>query len=116
MGSIALRLSLGSLLLSSAFMFTAAAEDNLVKIIAPADGAALKAKQTYPLQFEVMASTKADHVHLFVDGDETGMSHTLKGKFTLGPLKPGEHKVCVKPVNHAHAPIGAEACITVTVQ
>lgn len=116
MGSIALRLSLAGLLLSNIFVFAAAAEDNLVKIFTPAEGAVLKAKQTYPLQYEVMASTKANHVHLYIDGDEIGMSHTLKGKFTLGPLKPGDRKVCVKPVNHAHVPIGAESCITVTVR
>jgi hypothetical protein len=116
MGSLALRLSLGSLLLFNVFAFAASAEDNLVTIITPADGTVLKAKQTYSLQYEVKPITKADHVHLYVDGDETGMSHTLKGKFTLGPLKTGERKVCVKPVNHAHTPIGAESCITVTVQ
>lgn len=115
MGSHSLKLGLAGLFMTM-FAVAAAAEDNLVKIITPADGAVLKTKQTYPLQFEVAASTKANHVHLYVDGDETGMSHTLKGKFTLGPLKPGERTICVRPVNHAHTPLGAESCIKVTVQ
>ncbi|SFK69240.1 hypothetical protein [Methylocapsa palsarum] len=100
----------------SIFVVPATAQEALVKILSPADGAALQAKHTYPLQYEVAPSTKADHVHLYVDGDETSMSHTLKGKFTLGPLKPGDRKICVRPVNHAHTPIGAESCINVTVQ
>jgi hypothetical protein len=40
----------------------------------------------------------------------------LKGKFKLGPLKAGTHKVCVRPVSKMHAPIGAESCISVTAQ
>ena len=60
-------------------------------------------------------SAKADHVHLLVDGDEAAMAHKLKGSFKLGPLKEGNRKVCVNPVNKNHTPIGAQACINVTV-
>jgi len=98
------------------FVLPAMAEDSLVTILAPADGAKLETKQTYKLDYEVQPSVKADHVHLFVDGDEVGMVHKLKGSFKLGPLKAGERKVCVSPVNKNHTPIGAQACITVTVQ
>ena len=61
-------------------------------------------------------SAKADHVHLFVDGNEAAMAQKLKGSFKLGPLKEGNRKVCVSPVNKNHTPIGAQACINVTVQ
>ncbi len=70
-------------------------------IISPSDGATLVAKRVSKLEYEVKPVVKADHVHLDVDGDEVGMSHTLKGKFTLGPLKAGTHKVCVRPVSKA---------------
>ena len=92
------------------------AEDTLATILSPADGPKLEAKHTYKLDYEVQASAKVEHVHLFVDGDEVGMVHKLKGSFELGPLKAGERKVCVSPVNKNHTPIGAQACITVTVQ
>ncbi len=94
----------------------AMAEDSLVTILAPADGAKLETKKTYKLEYEVTPSAKVDHVHLFVDGDEVGMVHKLKGSFKLGPLKAGDRKVCVSPVNKNHTPIGAQACIHVTVQ
>jgi hypothetical protein len=94
----------------------AAAEESFATILSPADGAKLDANKTYKLEFEVKAAPKVDHVHLFVDGDEVGMAHKLKGSFKLGPLKPGDRKVCVSPVNKAHTPIGAQACINVTVQ
>jgi hypothetical protein len=94
----------------------AAAEDSLATILAPADGATLEAKRASKLDYEVNPTAKTDHVHLFVDGNEAAMGHKLKGSFKLGPLKPGDHKVCVAPVNKMHTPIGAQACISVTVQ
>jgi hypothetical protein len=103
-------------LASTSIVLPAMAEDSLVTILAPADGATLAAKQTAKLDYEVQPSVKADHVHLFVDGDEVGMAHKLKGSFKLGPLKAGSRKVCVSPVNKNHTPIGKQACITVTVQ
>lgn len=111
----ALRLAIGLLILQFCIL-PAVAEDNLVTIISPADGATLAAKRASKLEYEVKPVVKADHVHLYVDGDEAAMSHTLKGKFKLGPLKAGAHKVCVRPVSKAHAPIGAESCITVTAE
>jgi Family of unknown function (DUF6130) len=98
------------------FVMPAMAEDSYATILAPADGAKLDAKQSNKLEYEIKAAPKVDHVHLFVDGDEAAMAHKLKGSFKLGSLKPGGHKVCVSPVNKNHTPIGAQACITVTVQ
>ena len=98
------------------FVLPAVAEDSLATILSPEDGAKLEPKHTYKLEYEVQPSAKVDHVHLFVDGDEVGMVHKLKGSFKLGPLKAGDRKVCVSPVNKNHTPIGAQACITVTVQ
>jgi hypothetical protein len=98
------------------YVLPAAAEDSFATILSPADGAKLEAKHTYKLEYEVKPVAKADHVHIYVDGDETGMAHKLKGSFKLGPLKSGDRKVCVSPVNKNHTPIGAQACINVTVQ
>jgi hypothetical protein len=94
----------------------AAAEENPVTILSPADGAKLEAARTYTLEYEVKPVAKAEHVHMFVDGDQTGMARKLKGSFTLGPLKPGARKICVSPVNKAHTPIAAQNCINVMVQ
>ncbi len=98
------------------FVLPAAAEDSLTTILSPADGAKLETKHTYKLEYEVKPVAKADHVHLYVDGDEAAMVHKLKGTFKLGPLKAGDRKVCVSPVNKNHTPIGAQTCINVTVQ
>jgi hypothetical protein len=93
----------------------AAAEENLVTILLPADGAKLEASQAYTLDFEVKPVAKAEHVHLFIDGEETAVSHKLKGSFTLGPL-PGSRRICISPVNKNHTPIAGQTCINVTVQ
>jgi hypothetical protein len=99
-----------------ATVLPAVAEDNLVTILAPADGAKLKAEQVYELEYEVRPEAKSEHVHLFVDGDETAIGHKLKGNFPLGPLKPGDRKICISPVNKNHTRTAAQACITVLVQ
>ncbi len=60
---------------------SAAVEDSLAVILAPADGATLEAKHASKVDYEVKPSAKTDHVHLFVDGDEAAMAHKLKGSF-----------------------------------
>ena len=85
-------------------------------ISAPANGEKLAAGQTYKVDYDVKESTKAHHVHLFVDGVEIATGHKLKGSFPLGPLKAGERKVCISPVNKNHTPVGGQACVTVAVQ
>jgi hypothetical protein len=104
------------LLISCFCILQAAAEENLVTILLPADGAKLAASQPYTLEFEVKPAAKAEHVHLLVDGEETAVSHKLKGSFTLGPLNPGDRKICISPVNKNHTAIAGQTCINVTVQ
>jgi hypothetical protein len=106
----------GGLLALCFSVLPAAAEENSVTILSPADGAILEAARTYTLEYEVKPVDRAEHVHMFVDGDQIEIAHKLKGSFTLGPLKPGARKVCVSPVNKNHTPIAAQTCINVTVQ
>lgn len=110
------RLCAAFVCVASLGILPAAAEDSYATILSPANGAKLEPKHSYKVEYEVKPVEKVNHVHLFVDGDEVGMAHKLKGSFQLGPLKPGDHKVCVSPVNKNHTPIGAQACITVAVQ
>jgi hypothetical protein len=92
------------------------AEEGLVTLKSPAEGEKLETGKTYKVEYKVKEGTKAHHVHLFVDGAEVGTAHKREGSFSLGPLKAGERKVCVAPVNKGHTPIGEQSCVTVTVQ
>lgn len=92
------------------------AEESLVTLSAPAEGEKLAAGKAYKAEYEVKAGSNAHHVHLFVDGEEVGTAHKLKGSFSYGPLKAGDHKVCAAAVNKGHAPIGAQACASVSAQ
>jgi hypothetical protein len=93
------------------------AEDgNLAIILSPADGAKLKAEQVFTLEYEVKPEAKAEHVHLYIDGDEAAIGHKLKAGLPFGPLTPGDHKICISPVNKAHTRTTAQSCITVKVQ
>lgn len=98
------------------FASAAMAEEGLISLSAPTDGQALEAGKSYKADYEVKAGTKAHHVHLFIDGDEVATGHKLKGALAYGPLKAGAHKICVAPVNKNHTPIGAQACVSVSVQ
>ena len=93
----------------------AAEEDNLAMILSPADGAQLKAEQISALEYEVKPEAKSEHVHLYIDGDEAAIGHKLKGSFPFGPLTPGDHKICISPVNKAHTRTAAQTCVTVKV-
>lgn len=105
-----------AMLMALFYVLPATAEESLATIHSPTEGAKLEAGQTYKLEYEVKATVKADHVHLFVDGDEVAIAHKLKGSFTLGPLKTGPRKVCISPVNKNHTAVAGQACVNVIVQ
>ena len=109
-------LLLPALIASGLWAQRAVAADSLATIIAPADGAKLAAGKASKVEYEVKPGTPVHHVHLFLDGGEAGTGHKLKGSFDLAPLKAGEHKVCVAPVNKNHTPIGEKTCISVTAE
>jgi hypothetical protein len=103
---------LGSML----FVIPIVAEDNLATILAPAEGSVLKAEQAYVLEYNIKPEANAEHVHLYVDGDEVGIGHKIKGDLPLGPLKVGERKICISPVNKNHTRTASQACINVMVE
>ena len=109
-------LSLLALIASGLWVQRALAADALATITAPADSAKLAAGKASKVEYEVKQGSQAHHVHLFVDGAEAATGHKLKGSFDLAPLKAGEHKICVAPVNKNHTPIGEKICISVTAE
>ena len=87
-----------------------------VTIQSPADGALLDVMEQNKVEYEVIPGPNGDHVHFYVDGDETAILRQLKGSYTLGSLATGQHELCIKVVNKNHTPIGVEKCISVTVE
>lgn len=92
------------------------AADGSVTISSPVDGAKLSRSATTTVTYDVAPGTKGDHVHLYVDSGEASVLRQLKGSHTLNKLAPGMHDICIKVVNKAHAPIGVEKCIKVSVE
>lgn len=108
---------LPTLVLSCALAGNAArAAEASVTIHSPADGAALDVMEQNKVDYEVVPGPNGDHVHFYVDGEETAILRQLKGTHTLETLTPGPHDLCIKVVNRNHTPIGVERCITVTMQ
>lgn len=105
-----------TLLLSLGLASGAFAQAASVRILSPADGARLDALEQNRIAYEVVPSPRGDHVHLYVDGKEAAILRQLKGNHTLETLSPGSRELCVKVVNKAHVPIGAEQCIKVKVE
>ncbi|MDH4216626.1 MAG: hypothetical protein OEV23_07015 [Gallionella sp.] len=94
----------------------ALAADASVAISSPADGAVLSRAAQSKVVYEVTPSPGGDHTHLYVDGKEKMVLRQLKGDYTLDPLEPGKHEICIKVVNKGHTPIGAQQCINVSVE
>ena len=91
----------------------AQAEDNPVAISSPADGSKV-ALTGIKLVYDVTPTPKAEHVHIYVDGEQASQQHQLKGSYTIDKLNAGKHTLCVRVVDKGHTPIGQEGCVRVT--
>lgn len=85
-----------------------------VSISSPVDGAKLPGSSA-KIVFDITAAPKGEHVHVYVDGDEVGRLHELKGSYTVDKLAVGKHWLCIRVVDKGHTPIGAEKCVSVIV-
>lgn len=87
--------------------------DPNLKILSPKHGAVFEAGESIPVKYEINPNPGGDHSHIYINHKEAGILRRKKATFTLDPLPPGEHSICLKVVNKAHAPIGQTACINV---
>src|SRR5699024_221976 len=92
------------------------AADASATISSPVDGAKISPDTIVGLNYEVSMGDKGDHTHLYLDNGESVTLRGLKGRHSLGTLSPGQHEICIKVVNKAHIPIGAQKCINVSVE
>jgi hypothetical protein len=97
------------------------ANDRAVMISSPADKSKIPGTGT-KIVFDVVpaaaaaavpAASKADHVHVFVDGDRVAQLHQLKGSYAVDKLVPGKHWLCIRVVDKAETPVGLEKCVEV---
>jgi hypothetical protein len=97
------------------------ANDRSVTISSPADKSKIPGTGT-KMVFDVVpaaavaavpAASKADHVHVYVDGDRVAQLHELKGSYAVDKLVPGKHWLCIRVVDKAETPVGLEKCVEV---
>lgn len=91
------------------------AADSSVTISSPSDGAKISRKSKIEVSYEVVPGSNGDHVHLYVDDKEAVVIRKLKSSYTVEPLDPGKHAICIKIVNKGHTPIGSQACTNINV-
>ena len=99
----------------SSYVSAALAADASVTISSPIDGAKISRKSKIEVSYEVISGPNGDHVHLYVDEKEAVVIRKLKSTYTVEPLDPGKHAICIKIVNKGHTPIGSQACTNINV-
>lgn len=104
------------LLLASFAATPAVAAESKIDISSPADGAKLDVMEQNKLVYNVTLGDGADHIHVYVDGEEAALLRQMQGSYTMENLAPGQHQICIKVVNKNHTPIGVERCIKVGVE
>jgi hypothetical protein len=94
----------------------ALAAEASVTISSPLEGARFSPRTEVDIVYEVTLGPNGNHVHLYVDSGEGVVLHALKGSYSVGALTVGIHKICINVVNKSHTPIGAQACVEVSVE
>ncbi len=80
-----------------------------ITITSPKDGA--KVGDTFELKYELVKGSKAEHAHVYLDGQpQKKFPGTFKG------LSKGKHEIKVQAATHDHDHLGATDQITVEVQ
>jgi hypothetical protein len=86
-------------------------------ITSPEDGA--EVTSPFTLEFDAgdigPEETGKDHVHIFVDGEESDYTVVTENTFEIEGLSAGEHTINVTKQHADHSPTGDEAEITVDV-
>lgn len=108
--------ALAALLVFSGHVPVTLAADASVTISSPHDGAKISPKTEINVVYEVVLGSNGNHAHLYVDNDEAVILRASKGGHSIGMLAPGKHEICIKVVNKAHTPTGAQACVNVSVE
>lgn len=98
------------------FASFAVANQNKVEINSPLDGAKIKAQKKIDLTYDLTLGSGADHAHAYTDGKEVAILKKMKGSYSLAPVTPGKHEICVRLVNKNHTPIGVDRCINVVAE
>ena len=93
---------------------TALAQEGMVTIMSPANGAMVSANDKIMLKYQADPGPEGDHLHLNVDGKRQDVIHRLQGTTEVDPLPPGKHHICLAVNTRGHVPTGVEGCIDVT--
>ena len=100
-----------AMLLALAFYIpvTLAAE-SAITISSPKDGDKFKSTATIKIAYKAALVGNGDHLNLYVDDQPEIMLYKLKGSYTLEPLAPGKHGICIRIMDKAHADTGIQDC------
>ena len=86
------------------------AAESAVSISSPKDGDIFKSTAKIKIAYKATLGGKGDHIHLYVDDQPEIMLKKLKGSYTLEPLAPGKHGICIRIMDKEHADTGIQDC------
>ena len=100
-----------AMLLALAFYIpiTLAAE-SAITISSPKDGDKFKSTEKIKISYKATFGKNDHHLHLYVDDQPEIMLKKVKGTFTLEPLAPGKHGICIRIQDKEHADTGIQEC------
>lgn len=83
-----------------------------LKVLSPKEGATVA--QSIALKWEFKKAGNADHIHLYLDGNNQGTQYGTSAE--LKGLSSGSHTVRIIAATKSHQEIGPEATVEVTVK
>ncbi|UVT15207.1 MAG: hypothetical protein H8K04_15510 [Nitrospira sp.] len=90
--------------------WTADGAGKWLTIVSPTQGAVIKG-DSVEVRYTLSKSTKATHIHCYVDGEyQKGFKGVVKG------LTRGSHEIKLVAASHDHDALGAEAIVTIEVE
>jgi len=92
------------------------AEQTMLKLVSPTDGATLHSNEENIVSYEYEKRGRVDHMHIWVNGDKGPSIKSKNGKYTLPKLAPGKYAIIAKVVDKGHVPTGPEKSVFVTVK
>ncbi len=99
-----------AIIVALGFASGAYAEEGSVTISSPAEGAKV-GLNGIKLVYDVAPGPKGDHVHIYIDGEQTALLRQLKGSYTVDKLVAGKHWLCVRVIDKGNTPVGLEKCV-----
>lgn len=89
------------------------ANESIIEIIAPKDGAEVKIDLPVVLEYKVVLAGKGDRILISLDGQKVILLRRTQGTFNLDKVPLGAHDICIDVVDKKRNPTGDQQCVQI---